>query len=364
MTANNYRIKIHISRNNTIRGTFKGIPYKNSRPEVGDTVTFKCQTVLIEAIRSKKMSVQEVLFNEQNSLYRQIIKCILFLYLKNNCWVKLNKIEILRFTKSTRDLPYSIEIDKYNQPIKANFSLRYTIPDSVLDFIWKESVEGEFLRTISSHWLSALASEYRLYIFEQLWRTFEQLAFYANRTSHSNTEFDAIKNMKAYIWNHVDSFPEAINDARRISGKNFRDFDWKGYVQNEFPTLAISNKSKPYTEKFQNNFVLCNRDLRVVNMLEKILSLRSAELMKFGVYDNVNNHINTLLLLKETHDEQLLTMLCCKYAYYFRNKMFHGEVLSHSFTFSDKTVENKRVDILNTLLQSLTTDLILIFDSL
>lgn len=364
MTANNYKIKIHISRNNTIHGIFNGIPYKNSRPGTGDTVTFKYQTILIEAIRSKKMSAQEVLFNDQNSLYRQIIKCILYLYLKNNCWVKLNKIEILRFTKNTRDLPYSIEIDKYNQPIKADFALRYPIPDNVLDFIWKECVKGESLRTILSHWLSALASEDRLYIFEQLWRTFERLAFYANRTSHSNTEFDAIKNMKAYIWNHVDSFPDAINDARRICGKKFRDFDWKSYVHNEFPTLAISNKPRPYTEKFQNNFVLCNRDLRVVGMLKKVLALRSTELTYFGIYTNVNNHINTYIAARETHDEQLLTMLCCKYAYYFRNKMFHGEVLSHSFTFSDKTVENKRVDILNTLLQSLTTDLILIFDSL
>lgn len=310
------------------------------------------------------MSAQEILYNDQNSLYRQIIKCILFLYSKNACWVKLNRIDVLRYTTRTQDPPYSITIDKYNQPIKSDFTLRYAIPDNILAFIWEENVEGESLRTILSHWLSALASEDRLFIFEQLWRTFERFAFYANRGSHSNSEFEAIKNLKTYIWNNIPSFPDAINDAHRISGKKFRDFDWSGYIQNEFPTLSVSNKPKPYTEKFQNHLVLCNRDLRVVGMFKKVLPLRSVELMHFGVYTNVENHINTQLSLRETKDEQLLTMLCCKYAYYFRNKMFHGEVLSHTFTFTDKTIENRRIDILNKLLQSLTTDLILIFDRL
>ena len=310
------------------------------------------------------MSAQEILYNDQNSLYRQIIKCILFLYSKNASLIKLSRIDVLRYTTRTQDSPYSITIDKYNQPIKSDFTLRYAIPDNILAFIWEENVEGESLRTILSHWLSALASEDRLFIFEQLWRTFERFAFYANRGSHSNSEFEAIKNLKAYIWNNIPSFPDAINDASRISGKKFRDFDWSGYIQNEFPTLSVSNKPKPYTEKFQHHLVLCNRDLRVVGMLKKVLPLRSVELIHFGVYTNVENHINTQLSLRELKNEQLLTMLCCKYAYYFRNKMFHGEVLSHTFTFTDKTIENRRIDILNMLLQSLTTDLILIFDRL
>ena len=347
-----------------IRGYTNTIPYKNCRQGMYDTVTFTCQTILIEATRSKKMSAQEILYNDQNSLYRQIIKCILFLYSKNACWIKLYQIDVLRSTTRTQDPPYSITIDKYNQPIKADFTLRYAIPNNILAFIWEENVEGESLRTILSHRLSALASEDRLFIFEQLWRTFERFAFYANRGSRSNSEFEAIKNLKAYIWNNIPSFPEAINSARRVSGKKFRDFDWSGYIQNEFPTLSVSNKSRPYTDKFQNHLVLCNRDLRVIGMLKKILPLRITELMHFGVYTNVENHINTLLSQRETHDEQLLTMLCCKYAYYFRNKMFHGEVLSHTFTFTDKTIENRRIDILNMLLQSLTTDLILIFDRL
>ena len=83
---------------------------------------------------------------------------------------------------------------------------------------------------------------------------------------------------------------------------------------------------------------------------------------RVGCGDTVT--FNNAFSSKSKRDEQLLTMLCCKYAYYFRSKMFYGEVLSHSFTFTEKTIENKNIDVLNTLLLSLTTDLILSFDRL
>lgn len=364
MAKNYYTIKIHISRDNVELNSFQNIPYANSGVGCGDTVTFKKQTIIIEAERSKKMSPQEILYNNQNSLYRQIIKCILFLYLKNECRILLKKIDILRRTQRTQDTPYSITVDKYNQPVKADFVLRYSIPGTILDMVWQEGIQAEYLRTIFSYWLLALASEDRFYIFEQLWRSFERLAFYANRASNSKSEYEAIRNMKNLIRNNTHLFPDAMNEAHRISGRSFRSFDWSGYVKNEFPTLAASNKPKPYTEKYQKYFVLCNMDLRVIGMLKKTLLIRENELRHFGVYATVLRHITTHLATRAKYDEQLLTMLCCKYAYYFRNKMFHGEVLSHSFTFTEKTIENKNIDVLNTLLQSLTTDLILSFDRL
>lgn len=104
----------------------------------------KKQTIIIEAERSKKTSPQEILYNNQNSLYRQTIKCILFLYLKNECRILLKKIDILRRTQRTRDTPFSITVDKYNQPVKADFVLRYSIPGTVLDMVWQEGIQAEY----------------------------------------------------------------------------------------------------------------------------------------------------------------------------------------------------------------------------
>lgn len=364
MAKNVYKITIHISRCNSVKGVYKDIPYLNCTNGQGDTITFKKQKVVIEAERSKKITPQEILYNNKNGLYRQIIKSILFLFLKNEHIVNLRSIDIDRTTKRSCDSTYSIKIDKYNQPIKGDFVLRYPIPDIVLQDIWRDDEKGKTLRQFFSYWLSALSSDNRLYIFENLWRAFERLAFYINRASGSKSEFDAIRAVKEYIWNHLDNCKDSLAEAKKVRGLQFRKFDWKGYIENEFPPLSTSAKTAPYTSKYKDYLVLCNQDFRIMEMLKETFSVREHELIHFRVDEVVKNHIDTQLACRVFKDEQLLTMLCCKYAYYFRNKMFHGEVVSHSFSFTDKTLENKRVDILNTLLESLTTDLIMCFDSL
>lgn len=79
----------------------------------------------------------------------------------------------------------------------------------------------------------------------------------------------------------------------------------------------------------------------------------------FGIYIDVKSHICSYLALREHHDEKVLTMICCKYAYYLRNKMFHGEILDFSFTFAQGTDDAPRLDKINSLLELLCYELLL-----
>ena len=45
----------------------------------------------------------------------------------------------------------------------------------------------------------------------------------------------------------------------------------------------------------------------------------------FRIDADVNSHISSYLTLRERHDENVLSMIYCKYAYFLRNKKFHGE---------------------------------------
>lgn len=53
----------------------------------------------------------------------------------------------------------------------------------------------------------------------------------------------------------------------------------------------------------------------------------------------------------------MLCILCCRYAYYLRNKIFHGELPDFSFNFSQGTQDDKRLDKINLLLEDLNYEL-------
>ena len=49
-------------------------------------------------------------------------------------------------------------------------------------------------------------------------------------------------------------------------------------------------------------------------------------------------------------------MICYKYAYYLRNKMFHGEIPVFIFTFAQGIDDDQRMDKINSLLELLCCD--------
>lgn len=361
---NRYKICIHIARNNSFIGTINNVPFASAPAGAFDEVKYSKQKITIIANRSKKFRADEILKKKGNSLYGQILKSIVFLYLKNCERIRITKITIDRTTKRTQDPTFEYEIDKYMQPLADDFSLRFAIPDAIIDLIWREGRDYANLRSILTHFLCGLSSPDRYYIFERLWRAFEQLCLFHNRADSENRDFKALAAMRTYIAGHLGDFPEALNEANKFSALAFKKFDWEGYVKNEFPILADGATRKMYENKFKVYFVTNNRDLRVVKMLEDIVSLRTAEMTHFGIDADVNSHITSYLALRECHDENVLTMICCKYAYYLRNKMFHGEIPDFTFTFAQGTDDDQRLDKINSLLELLCYELLLKYDRL
>ena len=361
---NKYKICIHIARSNSFIGTISNVPFAGAPAGVFDEVKYTKQKITISAYRSKKFRTDEILKKKGNSLYNQILKSIVFLYLKNGERIRIIKITIDRSTTRTQDPTFEHDVDKYMQPLSDDFTLRFTIPDPIMNLVWREGRDYANLRSILTHFLCGLSSPDRYYIFERLWRAFEQLCLFHNRADRGNCDFKALAAMRTYIAGHLGDFPEALNEANKFSTLVFKKFDWEGYVKNEFPVMADGATRKMYENKFKVYFVTNNRDLRVVKMLEDIVSLRTAEMTHFGIDADVNSHITSYLALRERHDENVLTMICCKYAYYLRNKMFHGEIPDFTFTFAQGTDDDQRLDKINSLLELLCYELLLKYDRL
>lgn len=74
------------------------------------------------------------------------------------------------------------------------------------------------------------------------------------------------------------------------------------------------------------------------------------------ISDYSNNHIR--------NNSHVLSLLVCKYCYFMRNKMFHGEVADFSFCFTNHTEDDDITDFLNELLERLVNELICEYNKL
>ena len=289
-SRNHYKIGINLSRDNTIIKSID-VPFINAAAGQLDKVSFSKQKIVITAVRSKKFKANDILSNKGNSLYQQILKSIIYLYVVNGERVRITKTRIERSTTRVHEVVKEYELDKDAQPITGSFIFRHAMPNAVIDRIWGESDGDYLLRTVLTHFIGALASGNRYYIFERHWRTFEQLCLYHNRAANPNRDVEALQNMRGYIVANTGKFNDAITMATGITEAQFLLFDWEGYVEGSFKHTT-STDSKLYKNVFPNYFVGLNTDERIVHpllfdhltvfQLDLIVHLKSPAIQKTG----------------------------------------------------------------------------------
>ena len=101
-----------------------------------------------------------------------------------------------------------------------------------------------------------------------------------------------------------------------------------------------------------------------MNLLDETLVLRQNELNHYGFIANIQNHITFYKQHPQNDDMQLVALLCCKYSYFLRNKMFHGEIVDKTFSFMPNNNDDILIDKLNELLGIVTSELINSFNNL
>lgn len=99
-------------------------------------------------------------------------------------------------------------------------------------------------------------------------------------------------------------------------------------------------------------------------MLDATLGVRSKRLEEFKVLEAIKKHIKKYKEHPQTNNMEVLAVLCCKYAYFLRNKTFHGEMLDNTFAFVPNSLDDDQIDFLTTLLKTITTELINVYDQL
>ncbi len=359
MTKRKYQIIIHTSRTDGVHTEKNNVAYPQmSKASVGDTIKVFTQKIEIQAERNGKFDIEDIIEYKQSTIYTQIYKSLLYLFLKKGKRVNIRSIDVRRI-----DYFQPLPIDAKRQPLVGDFSIRFAIPEAVLDNLWEEGVKGNTMRAAVSHFLVALSSNDRYIRFERLWRAFEQIAmwnYYHDAMPNKPKEFEALVNMRNHICSNPIELSNTFAYVDTLDNTRIESLHWRKLIQNNY---TCANKVRQVRELY-DDFFDKNKDERLVGVFKKALKMQEKEINNQGrmvdfetlISDYSNNHIR--------NNSHVLSLLVCKYCYFMRNKMFHGEVADFSFCFTNHTEDDDITDFLNELLERLVNELICEYNKL
>lgn len=354
-----YVVTIRVKRGNISKGLQVDSLYYNNPPK-SDYIDFRSSLIRITCNRSRSFDKDSLLTNNSNTIFKQILKVMLYYGAVNRNGAFIHSLQICKGVDNTEIC--KIEYKQSSQPVAwNNVSLTYTFNHKELANQLFSSGCGEKLANILSHWLVGIYSKDRFKRFESLWRAFEQLCDHHNRTMVTRKEFDNLREMRNFIDNHDVLFPLT---SSLLAPKDYvwlRRFQWKQLIYNNFP---LSATKQGVWDNYRDNFVCLNTDNRIIKLLNDTLVYRAKILTEKGVKAAIDAHLARCAVQLETKNLQLAAFMCCKFAYYIRNKMFHGEVYEKNFRFYSTADDDWQLDELNTILETLTFELINNFISL
>lgn len=349
----NYRIKISTSIGSRLKGTVKYAQFPKCKVgDVGDKFSFHSSCIIIECKRSNIQKKEEIENNPGNTLRVQIMRALLLYYAANVQKARVYSISVTRINKQNKELITELTFSQKTQPlilrtVPAHF--QFDLANLVQNVLGPNSHDFE---TILSHWLGAWTVSERYDVFARVWRCLEQLSV---RSYHGTRviEKNCLEALRTFIRGHAGYIPLSCDHVDAMTFDELRAFSWKLLIFNNFKRTGSRDK---YFE-YRDAFVVPYHDERVARMLQTTLVYRDGELTAYGLMNDINNHLTAVLTHPVKQNEDIVAILCGYYAYYTRNKIFHGEFSERTFNIC-RSREDDIVDKLNGLMTKLTFELI------
>lgn len=307
-----------------------------------DTFIFYQKTIHLVLSRTKKYEDGAILSNASNSINTQIIKALLCYYSQSNNFPIIDKLSIIRKKAGTADYEYT-ETSVINQPLSSKVTRSLSCSSAIIDGLLEDNLRGQSLRVAMSYWIKGIASDDVYYKFEHLWRAFNRLFMYQGGQSK---EFECMSAMRVFIIDNAAAFPRTLSFVDACSEEKLLSFRWSKMILNDYDTQKKTRALKDFVERYH--------DARIMRLFQQKLACRNMFLQNEGYLIEVNNHINSNLTSE--CDAELVTLLALKYAYFVRNKMFHGEMMDGTFKIRQNNID-KEISHLNELLEILVLEI-------
>lgn len=359
MTNRKYKITIHTSRAKGVHEEVSGVSYpQKPKYYVGDTIRVFTQKIEIIAERNGKFCLKDVTEYKQNTLYLQVYKALLYLFLKIGKRITIKSIDIACGKYSE-----TLNVDAKRQPLYRKIDLEILIPSNVLGVVWQDGVKGKTFRAATSHFLIALSSNDRYKKFDRLWRAFEQVAMwhkYHEALPKKPKEFDALVEMRKHFCTFPQELRNTFNFVNALDSVKIDKLHWRRLVENNYLSTNKTNQ----VNGIYTDLVDKNKDERFVNVFIKAVDISKKDIISQGRIAAFESLINGYTATHMRNDAHVLSLIVCKYCYFMRNKIFHGEMDDMYFCFTNHTEDDDITDFLNELLTILVNELICEYDKL
>ncbi|HIF9294156.1 TPA: hypothetical protein ACX6Q7_002062 [Photobacterium damselae] len=359
--AGKYKYSVEVKFSNETEGDDKfffhdKIPYPRSNGNLDELIVSQ-NSIKIEAFRHKATNIKDIFSNHQSALYKQIVKSLIYYYCRIG---ESYSIEYIKVSLSREDniLNEFIVGDSINQIFNTlcDLTILKEINEQNLTTIFNESKIGYSLQFALTHFIKSFSNLHTTDSFEKKWKAFnalyKEVPVYdlknpGKRLDNPN-ENNCHQALRKYMESNQADFPLITKAIDPLTVKEIRDHTrWCKMILNDYD----ENKAKAFKD-----FILRNKDCRLMQISHDTLNIRKSALTKAGLYDEVNDHINANLTEKD--NIQLAATLCIKYAYFVRNKSIHAEKMDSGFRLLPMNKEEIESRWISNLLNLLIVDII------
>lgn len=296
-----------------------------------DTVTFSARSISIEAERGKAYKEDDIFNNVQNSLYNQMLKALLYHYAVNGAKAAVTRIEVTVVTAGRQSLLAARDFAADDQPLPVAAPLM-ALDSASLELLMDETGAAYDLRLTMVHWLSAMGESNKMTRLECLWRAYERICIYRRHRNRNELPYvsKALHEMEAEIKGGNLTCPQAIAMASRMTYDELRKLMWHDLIMGTYKNqydLTIPRQRSIFKEKYVDYFLKYYDDARVVKLLLDTIVYMQAELTAIGEYNNIMTCLQGKLAANVRCDSDVLSLMTCRYAYFLRNRLFHGHSL-------------------------------------
>lgn len=359
-----YQINIALLNKGHLSFTSQMPYFGNSRGT--DKVTFREQEISIVAERSSRIGDSDLFMNVQNSLYNQMLKCLQIHYCFEGARAGISRIDVAVYRHlNGRANPNAAQnvgsngliarffrvFDKFQPYTPFDAPTKFT--ETAIRQLLLEDDDSYALRIIISHWLSQGWMTDRQRRLECVWRTFERICEHLRhvpkgRRSNISEGLDLVVEE---LIRHPERYPQTRNLVSGETLHSLRELRWREMIENNYP-----NRTSNYS-LYEKRFCTPYSDARVCNLMKQLLVYRKTELQYAGLYNAIVSRLSNQITRNQTNDIDVAALLCY-YAYYLRNRLFHGQSLVRGSVFDEHKTDEMRIDFLTLLLSTLTVELI------
>lgn len=375
----NYSIKVYFEAYDiTIAKEIFDLEFRGSSA-ANDELIIEGNTLTINCNRTAKINLINIVFSESNTIHDQIIKSLIFYYIKVNQFVPIVSITINRIKQTGEETIFSLPTTKIEieQILSNKFSGVDILSDNILD-IFKIDDKSKAIQYALTYLLKSKITSEESERFEKLWKSFNAIYYYFGNGSNEN---ECHRIMREFILNNQTLFTNSLSIATNVIaqelGEKVRFYEM---LSNDYDTREKTVSFIAFIFRYQNGAV-CKNILENLNHFEdnlkEIFSIDKVE-NKFNKFDSikdlyqdnkssddrdiifkkVRNYLKDRVKNPIVNTELEITVfICIKYCYYLRNKIFHAEKQDLTFRFAKNNLIFE-LSWINKILETLIIELI------